>query len=42
MLKKFPDGKTDQEADEWLQSADLSEYDLSEMKKGNCPAPGVF
>jgi predicted DNA binding CopG/RHH family protein len=33
MLKRFPDLRTDKEADEWLQSADLSEYDLSEMKK---------
>ena len=33
MSKKFPDLKTDEEADDWLQSADLTEYDLSEMKK---------
>ena len=33
MLKKFPDWKTDREADEWLQNADLTEYDLSDMKK---------
>lgn len=33
MLRKFPDLKTDDEADDWLQSADLGEYDLSEMKK---------
>jgi len=33
MSKKFPDLKTDEEADAWLQSADLTEYDLSEMKK---------
>ncbi|MGD1014981.1 MAG: CopG family antitoxin [Roseiarcus sp.] len=33
MAKKFPDLKTDEEADDWLQSADLTDYDLSEMKK---------
>ena len=33
MSKKFPDLKSDEEADAWLQSADLSEYDLSGMKK---------
>jgi predicted DNA binding CopG/RHH family protein len=33
MSKKFPDLQSDEEADHWLQSADLSEYDLSEMKK---------
>jgi predicted DNA binding CopG/RHH family protein len=33
MSKKFPDLKPDEEADDWLQSADLSEYDLSDMKK---------
>jgi len=33
MSKKFPDLKTDEEADDWLQSADLADYDLSEMKK---------
>ena len=33
MSKKFPDLKTDEEADDWLQSADLTDYDLSEMKK---------
>ena len=33
MLKKFPDWKTDREADEWLEKADLTEYDLSDMKK---------
>ena len=32
MSKKFPDLKTDEEADDWLQSADLTDYDLSEMK----------
>ena len=29
MSKKFPDLKTDEEADAWLQAADLTEYDLS-------------
>jgi predicted DNA binding CopG/RHH family protein len=33
MSKKFPDLKSDDEADSWLQSADLTEYDLSDMKK---------
>src|SRR5258708_23881012 len=33
MAKKFPDLRSDEEADAWLQSADLSEYDLSGMKK---------
>jgi len=33
MAKKFPDLKTDEGADDWLQNADLTEYDLSEMKK---------
>ncbi len=33
MSKKFPDLKSDEAADEWLQAADLTEYDLSEMKK---------
>ena len=33
MQKKFPDLKTDEEAEAWLQSADLTEYDLSGMKK---------
>ena len=33
MSKKFPDLRTDEESDDWLQNADLSEYDLSEMKK---------
>jgi len=32
MSKKFPDLRSDEEADGWLQSADLSEYDLSGMK----------
>jgi predicted DNA binding CopG/RHH family protein len=33
MSKKFPDLRSDEDADAWLQSADLSEYDLSGMKK---------
>jgi predicted DNA binding CopG/RHH family protein len=33
MSKKFPDLKSDDEADRWLQRADLTEYDLTEMKK---------
>jgi hypothetical protein len=33
MSKKFPDLRSDEGADAWLQSADLSEYDLSGMKK---------
>ena len=34
MSKKFPDLRSDEEADTWLeQSTDLSEYDLSGMKK---------
>lgn len=33
MSKKFPDLRSDEEADAWLQSADLSEYDLAGMKK---------
>lgn len=33
MSKKFPDLKSDEEADAWLQRADLTEYDLSDMKK---------
>ena len=33
MSRKFPDLRSDDEADAWLQSADLSEYDLSGMKK---------
>ncbi len=33
MSKKFPDLKSDDEVDAWLQSSDLTEYDLSEMKK---------
>jgi predicted DNA binding CopG/RHH family protein len=33
MSKKFPDLKSDDEADRWLQHADLAEYDLTEMKK---------
>jgi hypothetical protein len=33
MLKKFPDLKSDDEADAWLQRADLAEYDLTELEK---------
>jgi predicted DNA binding CopG/RHH family protein len=33
MSKKFPDLRSDDEADAWLQGADLTEYDLSGMKK---------
>jgi predicted DNA binding CopG/RHH family protein len=33
MSKKFPDLRSDEEADAWLQAADLAEYDLSGMKK---------
>jgi len=33
MSKKFPDLKSDEEAEAWLQSADVAEYDLSGMKK---------
>jgi predicted DNA binding CopG/RHH family protein len=33
MSKKFPDLKSDDEADAWMQGADLTEYDLTEMKK---------
>jgi predicted DNA binding CopG/RHH family protein len=33
MSKKFPDLKSDKDADAWLQGADLTEYDLSGMKK---------
>jgi predicted DNA binding CopG/RHH family protein len=33
MSKKFPDLRSDEEADAWLKAADLSEYDLSGMKK---------
>jgi predicted DNA binding CopG/RHH family protein len=32
MLKKFPLWKNEEEADEWLTNADLSEYDLSDAK----------
>ena len=31
MKKKFPDFKTDEEAEEFVAAADLSEYDLSDM-----------
>ena len=33
MSKRFPDLKSDDEADAWLQGADLTEYDLTKMKK---------
>jgi predicted DNA binding CopG/RHH family protein len=33
MPKKFPDLRSDDEADAWLQAADLTEYDLSGVKK---------
>jgi len=33
MSKRFPDLKSDEDADAWLQRADLTEYDLSGMKK---------
>ena len=33
MSKPFPDLRTDEEAEDWLQNADLREYDLSDMKK---------
>jgi predicted DNA binding CopG/RHH family protein len=33
MSKKFPDLTSDEEAEAWLHSADLTEYDLSDMKK---------
>lgn len=33
MPKKFPDLKIDDEADDWLQGADLMQYDLSDMEK---------
>ena len=32
MKKKIPSFKTDQEAEEFVANADLSEYDLSEAK----------
>jgi len=31
MKKKFPDFKTDAEAEAFVETADLSEYDLSDM-----------
>jgi predicted DNA binding CopG/RHH family protein len=31
MKKKFPEFKTDAEAEEFVETADLSEYDLSDM-----------
>ncbi len=33
MSKRFPDFKTDDEVDAWLEGADLTEYNLSETKK---------
>ena len=33
MSKPFPDLRTDEEAEDWLQNADLTEYVLSDMKK---------
>jgi predicted DNA binding CopG/RHH family protein len=33
MSKRFPDLKTERQADAWMQGADLTEYDLSDMKK---------
>jgi predicted DNA binding CopG/RHH family protein len=33
MAKRFPELKSDDEAEAWLQSADLTEYDLGDMKK---------
>jgi predicted DNA binding CopG/RHH family protein len=33
MSKRFPDLKSDEDADAWLQGADLTEYDLSGIKK---------
>jgi len=33
MSKPFPDLRTDEEAEDWLQNADLTEYDLSDVKK---------
>jgi predicted DNA binding CopG/RHH family protein len=33
MSKRFPDLKSDENADAWLQGADLTEYDLSGTKK---------
>ena len=33
MSKPFPELRTDEEAEDWLQNADLTEYDLSDMKK---------
>ena len=31
-LKKFPEFKTDEEAEHFVETADLSEYDFSDMK----------
>ncbi len=33
MKRKFPDLNSDEQADEWLQAADLTDYDLSDMRK---------
>ncbi len=33
MSKKFPDLESNEDADAWLQGADLTEYDLSRMKR---------
>jgi predicted transcriptional regulator len=33
MSKPFPDLRTDEEAEDWLQNADLNEYELSDMKR---------
>ena len=33
MLKKFPVLKSDEAAEDWLQNADLSEYELSGLKR---------
>ncbi len=32
MLKKIPDLKTDQQTEDFIDQADLSEYDLSKFK----------
>ena len=32
MLKKFPTFKTDKEAEDFVDNADLTEYDFSEFK----------
>ena len=33
MSKKFPDLESNEDADAWLQGAELTEYDLSRMKR---------